>query len=114
MIQTVEIKSCDMDETEDGKAKPGETVRLGINGQEFELELCARHRKTFTAMITGYMEHARRTHGASNAPTRKRTAARKEQLREIRAWAKRNGILVSERGRIPETIHAQYKASLTG
>jgi hypothetical protein len=37
----------------------------------------------------------------------------RERSNDIRAWAKAQGITVSERGRIPASVAAQYRAATT-
>jgi hypothetical protein len=43
-----------------------------------------------------------------------RTAASRDRSGTIRAWAKGQGITVSERGRIPTSVVEQYQAATTG
>ncbi|HEY7359487.1 MAG TPA: histone-like nucleoid-structuring protein Lsr2 [Streptosporangiaceae bacterium] len=47
-------------------------------------------------------------------PRPARTASGRERSGDIRAWAKDQGIPVSERGRIPTSVAAQYEAATTG
>jgi hypothetical protein len=42
---------------------------------------------------------------------KRRTAAHRQRSADIRAWAKRSGIEVSDRGRIPAQVIAKYDAS---
>jgi hypothetical protein len=42
---------------------------------------------------------------------KRRTAANRQRSADIRAWAKRNGIQVSDRGRIPAQVISKYDAS---
>jgi len=40
-----------------------------------------------------------------------RTAASRQRSSDIRAWAKDHGMAVSERGRIPASVVAEYQAA---
>jgi hypothetical protein len=42
-----------------------------------------------------------------------RTPSSRERSGDIRAWAKDQGITVSERGRIPASVVEQYQAATT-
>jgi len=43
--------------------------------------------------------------------TKRRTAAHRQHSAEVRAWAKASGIEVSDRGRIPAQVIADFEAS---
>jgi hypothetical protein len=43
-----------------------------------------------------------------------RAGSGRERSGDIRAWAKDQGITVSERGRIPANVIEQYEAATTG
>jgi hypothetical protein len=56
------------------------------------------------------VEHSRK----ANAPARRRrtrSGAGREQSARIREWAKQHGKKISERGRIPADILAEYEAA---
>jgi hypothetical protein len=87
-----------------------ETVRFGIGGAHYEIDLSTSNAAAFRRQLAPFIEHARR---AGREPRRGpgRTASSRERSADIRAWAKDQGIAVSERGRIPASVVAQYEAA---
>jgi hypothetical protein len=90
-----------------------ETLRFGIGGSEYEIDLSKKNASKFRRQIAPYIEHARKAgRGQRRRPAR--TASSRERSGDIRAWAKGHGIAVSERGRIPASVVQQYQAATTG
>jgi hypothetical protein len=87
-----------------------ETIRFGLGGTEYEIDLNPRNATKFREQLAPYVEHARR---ASGGPRRRsvRTASSRQRSGGIRAWAKEQGIPVSARGRIPASVVEQYEAA---
>ena len=96
------------DDIQGGPAE--ETLRFGLDGREYEIDLNSTNAAAFRQQIAPYLEHARR---AGSRPLQRpvRTAASRERSADIRAWAKDNGIAVSERGRIPANVIQQYETA---
>jgi hypothetical protein len=104
---TVELE----DDLDGGPAD--ETLRFGLGGTEYEIDLSKKNANAFRRQIAPYIEHARKAgRGQRHRPTR--PASGRERSGDIRAWAKDQGIPVSERGRIPTSVAAQYEAATTG
>jgi Lsr2 len=90
-----------------------ETVRFGLEGTDYEIDLNKKNAAAFRRRLTPFIEHARRAgRGQRRRPVR--SASSRERGSEIRAWAKENGIAVSARGRIPASVMEQYKAATGG
>ena len=90
-----------------------ETVRFGIDGTEYEIDLGTANATAFRAQLAPYIAHARKAgRAARRRPSR--TAASRERSSDIRAWAKDKGIPVSDRGRIPASVVEQYDAATRG
>jgi len=87
-----------------------ETVRFATGGTEYEIDLSKKNAKTFRKRLAPFTEHARKA-GPGQRRRPARTSAARERSADIRAWAKANGIPVSDRGRIPASIAAQYQAA---
>jgi len=87
-----------------------ETVRFGIGGTEYEIDLSKKNARALRRRLAPFMDHARKAGRGSRRRTG-RTAASRERSADIRAWAKTNGITVSDRGRIPASVAEQYEAS---
>src|SRR5215470_7376452 len=87
-----------------------ETVRFGIGGAQYEIDLSARNAAAFRRKLAPFIAHARKAgRGPRRAPGH--TASSRERSAAIRAWAKDQGIAVSERGRIPASVVTQYEAA---
>ncbi len=87
-----------------------ETVRFAIDGTEYEIDLSKKNAKTFRRGLAPFVEHARKAgRGQRRRPVR--SAATRERSGDIRAWAKAQGIPVSDRGRIPASVTGQYDAA---
>jgi hypothetical protein len=101
--------ACDYDSKEipDGEQL---TRAFSLDGRDYEIDLCEKHSQKFDEVLTRFREKARRVTGRVSRPKR-RTAAHRQRSADIRAWAKRNGIQVSDRGRIPAAVISKYDAS---
>jgi hypothetical protein len=87
-----------------------ETVRFGIGGVDYEIDLSKKNAAAFRRRIAPFIEHGRKV-GREARRRPGRTAASRERSADIRAWAKDQGIAVSERGRIPASVVEQYEAA---
>jgi hypothetical protein len=109
MAQRVTVE---LDDDLDG-GPADETLRFGLDGSDYEIDLSTRNASTFRGEIAPYIEHARRA-GSGQRRRPARTASSRERSGDIRAWAKDQGIAVSERGRIPASIVERYEAAMAG
>src|SRR5216683_7333281 len=76
-----------------------ETVRFGLGGAEYEIDLSNKIARAFRKQLTPFIDHARKV-GRGQPRRSARTAASRQRTRDIRAWARDHGVAVSERGRI--------------
>jgi hypothetical protein len=90
-----------------------ETVRFGLGGTEYEIDLSTKNAAAFRGQLAPFIEHARRA-GRGQRHRAGRTASSRERSADIRAWAKDQGIGVSERGRIPASVAERYAAAAQG
>ena len=90
-----------------------ETVRFGLDGTGYEIDLSTKNATALRRQLAPFTEHAQRT---GRGPRRRpgRTVSSRERSADIRAWAKDQGITVSERGRIPASVAEQYDAAIQG
>jgi hypothetical protein len=87
-----------------------ETVRFAIDGSQYEIDLSKKNAEAFRKGLAPFVEHARKAgRGQRHRPAR--TSAARERSGGIRAWAKAQGIPVSDRGRIPASVAGQYEAA---
>ena len=104
---TVELE----DDLDGGPAD--ETLRFGLGGAQYEIDLNKKNAKAFRQQLAPYIEHARRA-GTGQRRRPVRTSSNRERSGGIRAWAKDQGIELSDRGRIPANVVEQYEAATTG
>jgi hypothetical protein len=90
-----------------------ETVRFGIGGSEYEIDLSTKNAAAFRRQLAPFVEHARKA-GRGQRRRPERSASSRERSGGIRAWAKDQGIAVSDRGRIPASVVEQYEAAAKG
>jgi hypothetical protein len=88
-----------------------ETVRFGLGGTEYAIDLNKKNARAFRKQLAPFIEHARK---AGRGQRRPRTSSSRQRSGDIRAWAKEQGIAVSERGRIPASLVEQYDAAAGG
>jgi hypothetical protein len=93
--------------------KPGsETVGFALDGSSYEIDLCDKHAKNLRDSVAQFVGAARRaTSGARGRSGRRASGGDRQRTQEIRAWARKKGIKVSERGRLSGDIVAQYEAA---
>jgi len=90
-----------------------ETVRFAFGGADYEIDRSKKHAAAFRKKLAPFVEHARKA-GRAQPRRSSRTAASRQRSGDIRAWAKDQGITVSERGRIPASVVEQYRAATSG
>jgi sRNA-binding protein len=83
-----------------------ETIRFGLDGTSYEIDLNRRNAKKLRLSLEEYVKHARRIRARGR---RRQRAARRERSADIRRWAKESGIQISDRGRIPTDVVEQYE-----
>jgi hypothetical protein len=86
-----------------------ETVRFGLDGVDYEIDLSKQHARAFRRELASFLVHARKA-GRGRRRSARSTSGRRRSG-DIRAWARGAGIQVSERGRIPASVVAQYQAA---
>jgi hypothetical protein len=96
----------------DGSEADG-TVRFGLDGTEYEIDLNAKHAQQLRDALARYAAAARRTGTSAKQPARGRRKATASSLNstEVREWAKTQGIDVTDRGRIPAELVVKFKAA---
>lgn len=102
-----------IDDLDGGEAD--ETVEFGLDGVTYQIDLSGENAEELRDALAQYVEHSRRAGGRKRTSARPaaKTTARpasvdREQNQAIRAWARKNGFQVSDRGRIPSEIVDAY------
>jgi hypothetical protein len=94
----------------DGSDADG-TVRFGIDGTAYEIDLSAPHNEELRGIFTNYIAHARKVGGAARRGTASRGARKTSAIDTVaaRAWARQNGFDIKERGRVSAAVVSKYR-----
>ena len=105
-IQTLFIDDLDGSDAEG-------TVRFGLDGTEYEIDLNAEHARQLRLALAAYMKAGRRVSGGPRRTARgaRRGSASGLNTTEVREWAKGQGIEVKDRGRVPAELVVKFKAA---
>jgi Lsr2 len=101
----------------DGKAIPdgkGETVRFGLDSQDYEIDLTEKNAKVLRDVVAKYVAAGRRVGGGSRGGRARSSSASSSRPRDydpkaVRAWAESQGLEVSQRGRVPSDLVTKFQ-----
>lgn len=89
-----------------------ETVVFGLDGKSYEIDLSSGNADKLRSALAAYVSAARRPGGQrrAEAPATsvKRAPVDREQNQAIREWARKRGMKISDRGRIPADLLDAY------
>ena len=91
----------------DGSQADG-TVRFGLDGTSYEIDLSKKHADELARVIRPYIDVARKVPAARRSGQSARPVRRSQS--DVRAWARAQGLKVSDRGRIPAELLARYES----
>jgi Lsr2 len=98
----------------DGK-EADETLEFGIDGKNYEIDLSTENAVRLRDLLAEFVGSARRLSGgrgrrpaAAAAAATRRPSIDREQNQAIRDWARKRGMKVSDRGRIPAEVLDAY------
>jgi Spy/CpxP family protein refolding chaperone len=98
--------------TDDIDGSPdAETMTFGLDGVTYEIDLSADNRARLERDIAPYIDAGRRIARSRSRSSQGRAAGPRIDRAAVRAWAKENGIQVSERGRISAQLMNEYEAA---
>jgi hypothetical protein len=88
-----------------------ETIKFSLDGVEYELDTDIKAAERIRKALSRYVTAGRRvqSRGARSRPTSRQRVA--PDPRAVRAWAAANKIQLSNRGRIPAAVVAQFHAA---
>jgi hypothetical protein len=113
MAQKVQVLL--IDDLDGGPAH--ETVTFGLDGVGYEIDLSSGNAGQLRDALALYVEHGRKAtaprpgRGGQGKTRVTRNAGDRAKTADIREWAKARGKKISERGRIPADIAAEYEAA---
>jgi hypothetical protein len=85
-----------------------DTVSFGLDGVSYEIDLGEANRERLEEDLAPFIAVGRRANRASRPRGVSRAASSSPA---VRAWARENGLEISERGRISADIVRQYEAA---
>ena len=105
------IQTLFVDDIDGGEAEG--TVRFGLDGTEYEIDLSAAHSSELRDSMEKYIANARKAGGIRRSArgNGRKAAGSGIDTTAIRAWAKGQGIEIKDRGRVPANIVAQYRGA---
>lgn len=93
-------------------------ITFSFSGSTYEIDLTGKEQDQLAAALQPYVSSGRRISGRGTpkvavAPVSRRgkAAEARPNPRDVRAWAAKKGIKVSDRGRVPASVMEQYLAS---
>lgn len=99
-----------VDDLDGGEAD--ETVTFGLDGTTYEIDLTDGNAAALREALSGYVGHARKVSGASRRGRKgSASASSSSNTKDVRDWARSQGMDVSERGRISGEIQQAYDAA---
>lgn len=105
------IQTPFIDDIDGGEADG--TVRFGLDGAEYEIDLSAAHNAGLRDALGKYVSHARKVTARGARPAGRAGGRRPGSVdtTAVRAWARDNGVDIKERGRVPADVVAKYQAA---
>jgi hypothetical protein len=108
------VQTLFIDDIDGGEAEG--TVRFGLDGADYEIDLSAAHSKALRKAMAKYIEAGRKVSGPARRRTQVAAGGRRNgrggpSPSEVREWAKAQGIEVSDRGRVPGELVVKFQAA---
>ena len=88
-----------------------EQIEFAVGGKSYEIDLSAVNSKRLREALAPFVAAARRAGGrrrSTGSAAASRPSVDREQNQAIREWAQKQGMKISERGRIPATVLEAY------
>ena len=91
-----------------------ETIPFALDGKSYEIDLNEKNAGKLRGALEKFIAASRKagTNSKSNGtPRAQKVTPLGPSPREVRDWARSNGLEVPDRGRIPEEIRKQFEAA---
>lgn len=110
--QTVVTLMDDLDP--EGKKVADETVYFGLDGMAYEIDLAAANAARLRKAMADYVGAARTVKAPTGRAPKGSKGRDRDTARAQREWAKAQGIVINDRGRVPVEVVAKWKAATGG
>jgi hypothetical protein len=97
------------DDIDGGSAE--QTVTFGLDGTTYEIDLSQSNAAKLRDLLAPYVAAARRSSGRGGRKSLRSRSSNGPNPAEIRDWARAHGHEVSDRGRVPAQVRAEYDAA---
>jgi hypothetical protein len=87
------------------------TVTFGLGNTAYEIDLSQKNADKLAKAIGPYVEAGRRVRGSGSRRSGAASPVARQDQSAVREWARGRGLKVSDRGRIPANVIAEYKAA---
>ena len=105
------VQTLFIDDIDGGDAEG--TVRFGLDGTEYEIDLNGAHSDELRTALGKYIEHARKVGNVRRSASRSRGRATSAvDAPAVRAWAREQGYDIKGRGRVSAELVAEYQAAV--
>ena len=90
-----------------------ETLTFGLDGTTYEIDLSDSNAAALREALSGYVGHARKVSGSGRRGRKgsSSSSASASNSKDVREWARSQGMEVSERGRISADIQQAYDSA---
>ncbi|MFD8075453.1 Lsr2 family protein [Streptomyces sp. NBC_00510] len=106
------VQTLLVDDIDGGTAH--ETVNFGLDGREYEIDLSDDNAAALRDALAPFQKAARKqSRSRGRGVPQQRTQVGADNA-AVRAWAKSNGVEISDRGRISESVRRQFEAASNG
>jgi len=110
--RTVTVMTDDIDGSE-----ASQSIDFSYRGKSYSVDLNDKHAEELDEMMAPYISAAGQNAGGGRRSSRSSSASRSRtssgssdvDAKQVRAWAKANGVEVSPRGRISASVIEQYR-----
>jgi hypothetical protein len=106
------IQTLFIDDIDGGEAEG--TVRFGLDGADYEIDLSAAHSKALRTTAEKYISAGRKVGGPARrrgSGSGRKNSAGGPSPSEVREWAKAQGIEVRDRGRVPSELVVRFQGA---
>jgi hypothetical protein len=91
-------------------SEANETVNFAIDGTAYEIDLSTTHASELRQALQPYLGVARKVGGSTRRASRSSRPSGPNPS-DVRAWAKTQGLKVSDRGRVPDELLVKFRAA---
>lgn len=93
-------------------SEAAETMVFALDGVSYAIDLNEKHAAALRENMRDYVSAARKQkQNRASTPGRQPRDESQPSSKEVRTWAHENGIKISPRGRISDSVLSQYMAS---